>query len=184
MGDQVKVKWSVEVLWAVLFFSTWKLIFHSTNVSWTLCCIFQVIDFFSSLMSGIKNQIQMYRKWGIHSQITISNACCNSRPWHGTFADSGASSWLLMTWSSTYPLHFPASWKLQEASVHPQGCLHWEIDSKSSSPLSEWTDAFSLFPPFPYQAPWEPVMAPSLLLSLRSYQCCHNWFGHYCKGKL
>lgn len=56
-----------------------------------------------------------------------------------------------MTQSPTNPLPFPASWKLQQASVHPQGCLHWEIASKSSSAMSEWTDAFLLFPPFPYQ---------------------------------
>lgn len=89
--------------------------------------------------------LQMCRKWGISSQITVSNACCYSRPWHGPSAESEARSWLLMTQSP--PLPFPASWKLQQASVHPQGFLPWEIASKSYSPLSEWMPS-SCFLPF------------------------------------
>lgn len=42
----------------------------------------------------------------------------------------------------------------------------------------------SLFPPLPSQATSQPVLPPSLLLSLRSYWCYHNWLGHHCEGKL
>lgn len=55
------------------------------------------------------------------------------------------------------------------------------------SPPEPWGSGLmssSCFPSFPYQATWGPVMAPSLILSLTSYQCYHYWLGHHCKGNL
>jgi len=70
-------------------------------------------------MSGARDQRE--------KKVEDVPACCNSRPWHATFAESVARSWLLMTQNPTHSLPFLTSWKLQQAALHPQGCLLWEI---------------------------------------------------------
>lgn len=136
-------------------------VFSKWWMSFPYWCLWLEIRFYT---------LQICRKWGISSQITISNACCNSIPWQGTSAES---------WHKVLPtLYFSQlSGSCSRQSIPRAVCTGKELQSPPQPSVSGLMPS-SCFLPF---LSWEPLMAPSLLLSLRSY---HYWLGHHCEGNL